>query len=176
MPVTQRAGAASAFLRAVAGRLPRGRVLDVAMGEGRNALFLARRRHAVVGIDRSLDAVRNARRAAAAAGLLLEAICADLEAYALPSSAFDVVVNIRYLQRSLIPGLCQALRPGGMMVFETFLVDQLALGHPRNPAFTLQHNELLRLSTGLRVLHYEEGCVAEGGGPVHLARMLAQRA
>ncbi len=165
----------SVFLARVAELLPPGRVLDVAMGEGRNAVFLARRGHAVVGIDRSPQALRRARSAAIASGVEVLAVQADLESYPLARCSFDVIVNVRYLQRSLVPAMKAALRPGGMLLFETFIEDQLQLGHPRNPAFTLGHNELLRLFDDLRVLRYEEGRFADGGEPVFLARLLAQR-
>jgi SAM-dependent methyltransferase len=165
----------SEFIVAVADRLPRGRVLDVATGEGRNALFFAARGDRVVGIDRSHEALMAARRAAATCGLRLDLVCADLEEYPLPRACFDVVVNCRYLQRSLVPAMVQTVRPGGVVVFETFLIDQLEFGHPRNPAFLLQHNELLRLFADLRVLYYEEGQFESGGRPAHLARLVAQR-
>ena len=164
----------SDFLRAVEQRLSHGRVLDVACGSGRNALFFLARGDGVVGVDRSLDSLHQARGAAGDAARL-RLIQADLEQWSLPASAFDLVLNVRYLQRSLAPALSRALRPGGMLVFETFLVDQLQRGHPRNPDFVLQHNELLRLFPELRVLHYEEGLCRDGQGDAHLARLLAQR-
>ena len=166
-------GAPSAFLRAVADRLPHGRVLDVACGSGRNASFLATRGDCVVGIDRSLESLREARAAIGSERFL--PVQADLERFALPESAFDVVVNTRYLQRSLAPALRRSLRPGGMLVFETFLIEQLELGHPRNPEFVLRHNELLELFRELRVLQYEEGLCDDGGVQTYLARLLAQK-
>lgn len=165
---------ASSFLRAIEARLPHGRVLDVACGAGRNALFFLARGDSVVGIDRSAESLQRAREAAGPAARL-ELIQADLETYALPEAAFDVVLNVRYLQRSLVPALRRAARPGGVVVFETFLVEQLELGHPRNPDFVLAHNELLRLFEGFRILHYEEGRCDDGGEAAHLARLLAQR-
>lgn len=164
----------SSFLRAVSDRLPCGRVLDVACGAGRNARVFVERGDRVVGIDRSHASLVEARRALdEAANLAL--VQADLESYPLPEGVFDTVANFRYLQRSLVPRLRRALRPGGAIVFETFLVDQLALGHPRNPEFVLQHNELLALFAGFRILHYEEGSFPDGDGRAHLARLLALR-
>jgi SAM-dependent methyltransferase len=161
----------SDFLTAVSARLPHGRVLDVACGSGRNARFFTARGDRVIGIDRSHESLLQAK----AAGPELQTLEADLECFPLPESAFDVVLNVRYLQRSLAPALARALRPGGVLVFETFLVDQLERGHPRNPAFVLQHNELLGLFPGLRVLHYEEGLFRDGDGETWLARLLAER-
>lgn len=164
----------SAFLRALEARLPHGRVLEVACGSGRNLLFFLARGDAVVGIDRSAESLQRAR-AAAGPSARLELIQADLESYQLPEAAFDVVVNVRYLQRSLVPALRGAVRPGGVVVFETFLVEQLELGHPRNPDFVLAHGELLRLFDGFRILHYEEGLCGNGGDRAYLARLLAER-
>lgn len=166
--------APSDFLLAVAARLPRGDVLDLACGGGRNALFFLARGDRVVGIDRSAESLTRAR-AAAGGSPRLSLIQADLEQIELPEARFDVVLDVRYLQRSLVPAMQRALRPGGVVVFETFLVEQLALGHPRNPDFVLQHNELLHLFRHLRVLHYEEGRFRDGEGEAHLARLLAQR-
>lgn len=165
----------SEFLVAMAHRLPPGSVLDVASGEGRNAIFLAGRGHPVVGVDRSLEALSRAQRWARRAGIEVDLVQADLEHWELPHAAFDVVVNVRYLQRSLIPGMRDALRPGGVVVFETFLEEQLQLGHPRNPDFVLRHNELPALFAGCIVLHYEEGRFDLGRGPVYLARLLARK-
>jgi len=145
------------------------------MGYGRNSLFLARRGYRVLGIDRCAEGVRTAKEIAARERLPFQGIVADLEEYALPRGRFDVVLNIRYLQRSLVPAIRAAVRPGGCVVFETFLIDQVQYGHPRDPEFTLQHNELLDLFRGFRILHYEEGCFELSRGPTYVARLLAER-
>jgi SAM-dependent methyltransferase len=165
----------SEFLVAIAHRLPPGWALDLAMGFGRNSLFLARRGYRVLGIDRCAEGVRATREIAAAERLPFEGIVADLEQYPLPRERFDVVLNIRYLQRSLVPSIRAALRLGGCVVFETFLIEQLQYGHPRDPEFTLRHNELLDLFRGFRILHYEEGRFELSRGPTYLARLLAER-
>jgi tellurite methyltransferase len=164
----------SDFVRAVAERLPHGRVLDVACGSGRNALFFLARGDRVIGIDRSLESLGDLRRATGSTSSL-QLVQADLEQLPLPVGCFDVVLNVRYLQRSLAPALQRALRPGGMLVFETFLIEQLQRGHPRNPDFLLQPNELLHLFAGMRVLHYEEGLCRDGDRDAYLARLLAER-
>lgn len=164
----------SSFLRAVADRMPHGDVLDVACGGGRNARLFLERGDTVFGIDRSRESLLRARETLGSLGPLHLAQ-ADLEEMPLPRSRFDVIVNVRYLQRSLVPAMCAALRPGGMLAFETFLVEQLALGHPRNPDFVLQHGELRELFGDLRVLHYEEGRFGDGAAEAFLARLLAQR-
>ncbi|HKI49262.1 MAG TPA: SAM-dependent methyltransferase, partial [Desulfobacteria bacterium] len=75
----------------------------------------------------------------------------------LPIEAFDVIVCFNYLHRPLIPLLKRALRSSGMMVYETYIVDQARFGRPKNPEHLLQHNELLRFFQDFRCLRYREG-------------------
>ncbi len=169
------ADAPSDFLVAHA-PLIHGRVLDVAAGAGRNALFLARRGNIVEAIDISFTALHLACATAKAEGLRLFAVQADLETFRLPTDRYDAAINIRYLQRSLFEPLQRAVKAGGLIVFETFLIDQCAIGHPRNPEFLLQHGELrMAFAAACELLVYEEGLLESGGQPAYLARMLARR-
>jgi tellurite methyltransferase len=142
--------------------LPTGRVLDVAMGNGRNAIYLAKRGFDVEGIDISLEAVRSALDQAREAGVNLKARVADLEIdYHIEKSAYDVIICFNYLQRSLITQIKDGLRVGGTVVYETFTVDQAQFGKPTNPDYLLKHNELLNLFRDFRCLFYREGIIEE---------------
>jgi len=85
------------------------------------------------------------------------------------------VVNFNYLQRSLIPQIKAALKVNGYVICETYLIDQPAIGHPKNPAYLLEHNELLNWFREYRVFCYREGCFSEGGEPAFRAGILAQK-
>ncbi len=152
-----------------------GRVLDVAAGSGRNALFLARRGAVVEAIDISLTGLLMAQATARAEGLAVRAVQADLESFPLPCSRYDAILNIRYLQRSLFAPLQRALKPGGILLFETFLIDQQTFRHPSNPAFLLQHGELRAAFASCELLMYEEGLFETPPPPTYLARMIARR-
>ncbi len=153
----------------------RGRVLEVAAGSGRNSLFLGRRGLRVDAIDVSFTALERLHQQAAAEHLGIQCLQADLTCYPLPPRVYDAVVNIRYLQRSLFEPIRQALRPNGIVVFETFLIDQRALGHPKNPEFLLAHGELRAAFAGFEILHYSEGLEKTEGDPAHLARLVARK-
>jgi SAM-dependent methyltransferase len=153
----------------------RGRVLDVAAGSGRNALFLARRGNVVDAIDISFAGLQSARAAAVAEGLAVRALQADLESFPLPVARYDAAINIRYLQRSLFEPLQRAVKPGGIILFETFLIDQQLLGHPRNPAHLLQHGELRQAFASCEILIYSEGRVESADGSAYVAQLLARR-
>ncbi len=138
--------------------LPRGRVLDVAMGYGRNAIYLARMGFHVAGVDISAGAVSSAIGSANQAGTIIDAHVGDLEKdYRIQTGVYDVIICFDYLQRSLIPQIKAGVRKGGMVVYETFIVDQALFGRPKNPDHLLRHNELLDMFRDFRCLRYREG-------------------
>jgi tellurite methyltransferase len=137
---------------------PKGQVLDVAMGTGANAVYLARMGFEVEGVDISAEAVNTALELARKSGMNLKARLADLEnKYSIRKSSYDVIICFKYLQRSLIQQMKDGLRTGGMVVYETFIVDQARFGKPKNPDHLLKHNELLDLFRNFRCLRYREG-------------------
>ena len=68
-----------------------------------------------------------------------------------------------------------ALKLGGTVIFETYLIDQPAIGHPKNPAYLLEHNELLNFFCDFRVLYYREGQFSERGERAFRAGIFAQK-
>ena len=152
-----------------------GKALDVACGKGRNALFLAARGFQVTAIDASAVGLEEARKQAEKRRLTIIWRQADLEDVQPGVAEFDLIVNINYLQRSLIPRLRSALKPGGHVIFETFLIDQRNLGHPTNPDYLLNRNELLDHFRDLRVLLYREGKFSDGSEPSFRAGIFAQK-
>ncbi len=155
--------------------LPAGRALDVACGDGRNALWLARQGFAVEAIDLAFSGLARLAATARDEGLAIRPIQADLERFHLPSARYAVVVNSRYLQRSLFGALRRAVLPGGVIVFETFLREQARVGHPRNPAFLLEPGELRAEFATFTTLLDDEGPVDIDGAAAYVARLIARR-
>lgn len=142
--------------------LPKGRALDVAMGGGRNAIYLAKMGFEVEGIDISQGAVNNALEFARDYGVNLKARVVDLEKnFYIEKHCYDVIICFNYLQRSLIHYIREGLKIGGMVVYETYIIDQAQFGRPKNPDFLLKHNELLDMFHDFRCLRYREG-IMEG--------------
>ena len=152
-----------------------GKALDIAAGKGRNAIFLAERGFRVQAVDISEVALVEGRRLAEEKGLEIVWKQADLETFELPHDVYDLVLNFNFLERSLIPKMKSTLKLGGHIIFETYLVDQRVLGHPRNPAYLLGHNELLHLFRDFRILCYREGRFAEGGKEACRAGLFGQK-
>ncbi|MCC7441035.1 MAG: methyltransferase domain-containing protein [Bdellovibrionales bacterium] len=161
------------FLKKHVELLPVGRALDIAMGEGRNAVYLAQKGFQVDGVDISDVALRKARRLAREHNVPIRAINADLRDYVIQPGAYEVILDIQYLQRSLIPQIQRGLKPGGVVVFENHTVDQLRNpdGHGIPRDYLLEQGELRRLFADLEVLVYEE--VNDGKDAV--ARLIARR-
>jgi len=153
----------------------RGRALDLACGDGRHALRLARHGLNVDAIDIAFTGLRRLVVAARAEDLALQVLQADLEEFPLPIARYAMVVNVRYLQRSLFPAIRRAVAPGGVVVFETFLRAQAQLGHPRNPAFLLEPGELRAQFAGFEILEDAEGLCDGDTTPAYLARLVARR-
>jgi len=154
-----------------------GKALDIAMGTGRNALYLASLGFQVTGVDLSAVAVEKCRQKAERLGLPIEALVADLEHHPLPSEEYDLIVNFYYLQRSLSPRIVAALKPGGVLVFESFTIDQLQFGWgPKSPDHLLRPGELQELFAGLETLLYHEGIIQGDRGPKAVARLIGRKA
>lgn len=169
------APAPSAVLVDNAHLLPaRGDALDLACGLGGNALWLARRGLHTSAWDLSPRAIERLQRRAT--GLPLDARVRDVIAAPPEPGRFDVIVVGRFLERGLCPAIARALRPGGLLFYETFTRDRVDERGPRNPAYLLAENELLRLFGGLIVRVYrEEGSVGdESQGLRNLCRLVAQ--
>lgn len=135
--------APSPWVEACEPLLPQGAaVLVPGDGEGRNGVFLARLGHDVTALDRSAAGLEKARRLAAASGVSIRTIEADLAEWTVPPAAFDAVVLV-YLHlppslRGCVHGaLASGLRPGGLLVLEGFDVSHWGLpgGGPRDPAW-----------------------------------------
>ncbi|HME69996.1 MAG TPA: methyltransferase domain-containing protein [Myxococcota bacterium] len=157
-----------------------GPVVDLACGRGRHTLAAAALGARTVGIDRdpaALEALLCDARSRALPFLVM-GVRADLEtARGLPlrPDSCGAILVFRYLHRPLAASICALLRPGGLLLYETFTKDQRNLGHgPTNPAFLLAPGELRELFSGLAILAYEEG-LSPGERPEALARLAARR-
>jgi SAM-dependent methyltransferase len=153
-----------------------GRALDVACGDGRNALYLAQHGYEVDAIDVSDVAIDALRRAAAERGLAIEPRVVDLEREPLPAGPYDVIVTMNFLQRDLFGPMQDALAPGGLLIYETLgraHVDEL--GRSFNPAYLLEDGELLRAFDRLEVIEHFDGVVQRPGGARGVGSIVARR-
>ncbi len=156
-------------------RMPRGVGLDIAAGRGRNALALAHAGMTVVAVDFSAEAIGILAASARNARLRIWPVVANLDSFHLKDESLDAIVNINFLDRTLFSKFVRALRPGGWLIAETFLVDQATIGHPRDSRFLLGHGELRALAEGLEVEEYREGPVTYPNGERAFRASIAAR-
>lgn len=135
-----------------------GDVLDLACGSGRNARWLAMQGFQVTALDRDMTALETIRHLPG-----ISTLAADLEnaPWPMPERRFDGIVVCRYLHRPLLPLITQSLKPGGILLYETFMQGQEQIGRPRNPDFLLMPDELLHACAGLETIAFEQGCFEE---------------
>jgi 2-polyprenyl-3-methyl-5-hydroxy-6-metoxy-1,4-benzoquinol methylase len=168
---------ANLFLKRHAHILPKGKALDLATGEGKNAVFLAQHGWEVDAVDISPIGLKKVRRLAKENGVAIDTRLADLDAFQIDREGYDVILNFYFLNRRLIPKIKKGLKRGGKVIFETYLVDQrhLGTGGPKDPKYFLQHNELLHQFKDFRVIRYREGIFTEGGKRRALASLIAEK-
>jgi len=172
--------------------LPKGPALDVASGSGQHSMLLAARGQQVTAVDWSESGLDLLEAHACAAAIPVKRIrefvmgCygtqrghrgeiallyTDLEQAVLPKQSYELILCLRYLQRSLFAQMSDALRPGGMLLVETFTEAQLEFASgPRSPEHLLHIGELRAAFPRLNTLFYRELRAGQG-----IASLLAQK-
>jgi SAM-dependent methyltransferase len=156
--------------------LPRsGAALDLACGLGASAVFLARSGLQTTAWDLSPVAIE--RLQASIGELPLQAAVRDVVSSPPPANRFDVICVGHFLERDLCPVIARALKPGGLLFYQTFGRDRIDDSGPSTDRFRLATNELLKLFDGLVVRVYrEEGQVGDHSkGVRNIVQLVAQQ-
>lgn len=150
----------SAWIARFAPLVPPGaRLLDLACGSGRHLRLFLDRGCIVTGVDIDLRGV--ADLAGQPGVSLLQADLENGNPWPETLADFDAVIVTNYLYRPLLPHLLAALKPGGILLYETFAMGNQRFGRPASPAFLLRAGELLDLARdSLHVVAFEQGEVA----------------
>jgi len=139
-----------------------GRALDLACGSGGNAILLAQQGLQVDAWDIADVAIAALQEMALKRPLSIRAEVRDVEADPPGPGTFDVITVSYFLDRGLVPALMAALKPGGLVYYQTFTRQCVSDRGPKSAEFRLAEQELLQLFSGLQVLFYrEEGCVGD---------------
>jgi tellurite methyltransferase len=165
------------FLKKHIRLLPRGKALDMAAGEGRNAVFLAQNGFEVNAMDISGKGLKKAQKLAQGRGVKINTFLVDLDQYQIEKERYDLIANFYFLKRRLIPRIRKGLKKGGKVIFETYLLEhrKLGTGGPKQAKYFLKPNELLRLFKNFRILFYREGIFREGGRKKAVASLIAEK-
>jgi rhodanese-related sulfurtransferase len=159
--------------------LTKGLALDLAMGEGRNAIYLASRGYDVDGVDVDAGAVARARASARRLGAPIRAVVGNVEdgTYIVPIETYDLIVVFHFLHRPLFHDIRDGLKPGGCVVYQTFTTEQAQFGRPKDPAHLLQPGELQGVFADWEILRFREAIEPgiAGAPPKALAGIVARK-
>lgn len=165
------------FLVAMAGMIPRGRVLSLAEGQGRNGVYLAGLGYQVTGVDCSAVGLRMAQELAVERGVSLETIVADLAEYDPGEACWEGIVSIfchlpSSLRRSVLAKMVRALVPGGVLLLEAYTPAQLQFdtGGPRDLDLLATLADLREDLSGLTLVHAAECERSVVEGTLHRGR------
>jgi SAM-dependent methyltransferase len=158
------------LVEAVKNRVP-GKALDVGMGQGRNAIYLASQGWDVTGFDVSSVGLAEAGRLAVSAGLHIKTVLASDEEFDFGANRWDLIAILYPLEKRSVYRVRKALKPGGIVVVECSHKD------PGNASFGFETNELLKIFDGFRILKYEDmtGVHERSRKQVRLVRLIAQK-
>jgi len=139
----------------------KGRALDLACGRAGNAIFLAKRGFDVDAIDFSPTVLKQVENFAVEQNLPINCIERNVETKGLNSDGrnkqhYDVIIVSYFLNRQLFPEIIQALKPNGLLFYQTWSQLRCDDSGPSNADFLLKEGELLRLCSSLRIVYYEE--------------------
>jgi len=137
-----------------------GVALDLACGLGANAIFLAQQGLNVHAWDISEQAINRLTRVCETNEIKMNAMVRDVQEHPPIADSYDVISVSYFLERNIIYNIISALKPKGLLFYQTFIQENVSEQGPSNPKYRLTENELLKLFSPLHVLVYQEqGCV-----------------
>jgi SAM-dependent methyltransferase len=151
--------------------IPKGRVIDIAMGNGRDAAFLANKGFDVYGIEKSMEAIKIAGQAKNNVSI----IYGDASLLPFKNDSAEGVLVFYFLLRNIMEDIANILKKGGVIVYETFLKRQNDIDRWRNPDFLLDDGELTSYFRKFENLFYEETISNSGGKRRAIARFAGRK-
>lgn len=163
------------LLKRFAPAVPAGIAVDIAMGNGRDAVFLAERGLSVYGLERSMEAIRRAQQKAAERDARIIPVCGDANNLPFRSESADLVVVFYFLLRNIMEEITRILRKDGILIYETFLKRQNLIDRRRTEDYLLDDGELIGCFPGMEPLFYEETITGFKGKKKIVARYAGRK-
>jgi len=139
-------------------------IIDLACGAGRDSVYLATRGWQVTAIDNKEDTLERCQNLSESSQVKLTTLNINLENQTDPLADLqsDLVLVMRYLHRPLFPAIDKLIKPGGALIYSTFMVGSEQYGSPRNPAYLLRAGELADCFSHYHILIDEQRELADG--------------
>jgi SAM-dependent methyltransferase len=155
---------------------PKGRALDLACGNGRNSIYLARLGFDVDSFDISNFVIDWLKGEVDRLQLPVKPKCVNLETCEFSKETYQVIINFNYLERRVFPRLVDALAPGGLLLFETMTHAQDGVFKDKfSPEHSLQEAELKHSFPALETIFYREGLVGPKGRERTVESLVARK-
>ena len=165
---TEAASVVKKFYQLASGK----KALDIAAGNGRNAVFLA---HKGISVD-AVDISEVGLTEFASRFPNINAICADLDQFEIATGHYDLILNVKFLNRRLFPYIQEGLKPGGVVIFHTLLgSDSIKSTSEHCRDYLLRANELLQAFLAMRIIYYREAGDPETKHSDEMATLVAVR-
>ena len=165
---TEAAGVVKRFYHLAPGK----KALDIAAGNGRNAVFLSHKGFSVDAVD--ISEVGLAEFTGNSSNI--NAICADLDLFEIATAHYDLIVNVKFFNRRLFPYIQEGLKPGGMVIFHTLMDSEDSKSKPQHRReYLLRANELLHAFLALRIIYYHETADPETNSIDQMATLVGVR-
>ena len=155
--------------------IPGRHVADIAMGNGRDAMFLSEKGFFVTGLEGSIEAINITKKTMAQKDLVVYPILGDAKKLPYRKNTFDCILVFYFLERKIMGEIRALLKKDGIFMYETFLKRQNDIDRPRNPDYLLDDGELIGYFKGFELLFYEEIIVSGDGKRKAIARAVGRK-
>lgn len=137
---------------------PESTILDMGMGEGRNAVFLAKKGHKITGIDISSVAIKKSRLLAKEFGVRIKTVVGTLNKYKIKPESYDAIICFYFVDRKLNKKIMRWLKPGGVLIYEAHTINEYYKKNSKveNINYYLKSQELLTMFPNSKILKFEE--------------------
>jgi len=154
---------------------PKGRALDIACGNGRNAILLAKLGYQVDAVDIASPALKLAELNAKNQGVTVNWIEADLDSFDVPEASYIFISVCYYTNRNLIPKIKDGLKPDGFLYYEHHYLSDTPVDGPNDRQWRLRPNELIHQFINYRIRYFQEGLEDDRGRTLAMERLVAQK-
>lgn len=158
-----------------AASFPKGHALDIACGNGRNAISLAKLGFQVDAVDIASTALKLAKDNAKKQGVAVNWVEADLDTYEIPETSYVLISVCYYANRNLIPKIKDGLKPEGFLYYEHHYLSDVPVDGPQDRQWRMRSNELLHQFIDFRIRYWEEGLEDDRGRTLAMERLVAQK-
>lgn len=155
--------------------IPKGIVLDIAMGYGRDGNFLSSKGYTIIGIEKSIEALKLFKKTFENSKQNISCILGDANYLPFKENSVDGIIVFYFLLRNIVEKLKNILKKGGIIIYETYLKRQNSIDRWRNPIYLLDDGELYNYFQDFEILCYEELIIKTDKKKKAIARLVGRK-